>query len=261
MRISTHNNQVATNQLFDQSIPFRLFGAQHGLIIALTILASVLIPVLANRYLMIRQRLQLAQIWALAMSLSVVGWVVIEVAVGEFDMQKDLPLNICNSAALLAPVLMWKPTLRMHEVLYFAVLAGTLQAVLTPDLPYGFPHYGFFRYWVVHSGLVAYVIYVTWSLKLFPDIRGLFRAFGWLNLYAAVMFVLNLLIGSNYMYLMRKPETPSLLDMFGPWPWYILVCELAALVIFFIVWTPVVLRSRRADTRTGDGCNVSERGT
>ncbi len=223
----------------------------------LTILVSVLLPVLANRYLTIRQRLQMSQIFAVAISLSVVGWVAIEIAVGEFDLQQDLPLDICYSAALLAPVLMWKPTLRMHELLYFAVLAGTLQAVLTPDLMYGFPHYSFFRYWVVHSGLVAYVIYVTWSLKLFPDIRGLFRAFGWLNLYAAVMFVLNLVIGSNYMFVMRKPETPSLLDLFGPWPWYILVCEFAALGIFVIVWLPVALRSRLAATR--DSCNVSAR--
>lgn len=215
----------------------------------LTILVSVLLPVLANRYLTIRQRLQFSQILAVAISLSVVGWIAIEVAVGEFDMRKDLPLNICYSAAFLLPVLMWKPTLRMHEVLYFTVLAGTVQAVLTPDLVHGFPHYGFFRYWVAHSGLVAYVIYVTWSLKLFPDIRGLFRAFGWLNLYVAVMFVLNLLIGSNYMFVMRKPETPSLLDLFGPWPWYILVCEFVALVIFLIVWLPIVLRSRSAATR------------
>ena len=43
------------------------------------------------------------------------------------------------------------------------------------------------------------------------------------------MFPVNLLLGSNYLYLMRKPFQPSPLDYMGPWPWYIL--GLAALVI------------------------------
>ena len=31
----------------------------------------------------------------------------------------------------------------------------------------------------------------------------------------------RLVLGSNYMYSMRKPETASALDLMGPWPWYL----------------------------------------
>ena len=37
---------------------------------------------------------------------------------------------------------------------------------------------------------------------------------------------------------------PSLLDFFGPWPWYILALEAAALASFFLYYVPFVLIRR-----------------
>ena len=120
------------------------------------------------------------------------------------------------------------------------------RAVLTPDLEEGFPHFGYFAYWIVHSGLVLYVIYGTACLRLIPDRKGVLRTFGWLNLYAAATIGINLLFDTNYMYMMHKPPTPSLLDLFGPWPWYILVCEGAALLLFYLAYLPVAWVGRAA---------------
>jgi len=38
--------------------------------------------------------------------------------------------------------------------------------------------------------------------------------------FAAVAAVGCLTTGGNYMFLRRKPSGGSLLDLFGPWPWY-----------------------------------------
>ena len=48
--------------------------------------------------------------------------------------------------------------------------------------------------------------------------------------------LVNLAVGSNYMFLMRKPDTASLLDLLGPHPVYIFVEELIALTLFILMY-------------------------
>ena len=41
---------------------------------------------------------------------------------------------------------------------------------------------------------------------------------------------------SNYFWLMNKPPAGSLLDLMGPWPWYIFVGEFVALIHFYAAY-------------------------
>ena len=65
------------------------------------------------------------------------------------------------------------------------------------------------------------------------------RTFIWLNLYLLLLIPVNLTLDANYFYLMEKPLNPSILDYFGPWPFYILVCELLAMGFFAIAYVPI----------------------
>jgi uncharacterized membrane protein YwaF len=44
----------------------------------------------------------------------------------------------------------------------------------------------------------------------------------------------------------QKPATPSLLDMLGPWPWYLLAGELIAVLLVLLLYLPFALADRRA---------------
>lgn len=234
------------NAFLEYNTLFTTFGAQHLLMLAFTAAASWALPLYANRFLSEDRRLLVARAMALGLSLTVVLWIAIRIVLGDFDRTTDLPLDVCNLAALLIPFLMWKPSKRVHEILYFLVLVGTLQATLTPHLFNGFPNFTFIKYWIVHGGLIVYVVYITASFKFFPDRRSLLKAFAWLHVYAVGVFIANLLLGSNYFYIMRKPPTASLLDVLGPWPWYLLVCEGLAFVLFLLVYAPVWFLRRQS---------------
>jgi hypothetical integral membrane protein (TIGR02206 family) len=62
--------------------------------------------------------------------------------------------------------------------------------------------------------------------------------------WAAVAAASNALTGGNYMFLAERPETASLLDYLGSWPWYILGAALLALAMFALLDIP--FRRRRA---------------
>lgn len=65
-----------------------------------------------------------------------------------------------------------------------------------------------------------------------------------------VVGAINTLIGNNHLFIAHKPETASLIDDLGPWPWYILVLEGVGLVLFTLLYVPFALndfsRRRRA---------------
>jgi uncharacterized membrane protein YwaF len=58
--------------------------------------------------------------------------------------------------------------------------------------------------------------------------------------------VVNLLVGSNYLYLRHTPDVPNLLDLLGAWPWYIVAAAVLALLIFTGLDLPFSMRRRRA---------------
>ena len=225
---------------FSVDIPFESFGRTHSLtLLVFALLLGILI--VASKRLSDRQNLLLGRLLSVFMSVSVMVWAGLHVVFERFNTAIDLPLSICNLFALLAPLLFWNPSHRRLEIIYFMVMCGTLQAIVTPDLYVGFPGYGFFKYWIVHIGLVLIVIHHLLSFKLYPRPKAMIAAFVWLNIYLLSLVPINFWLDANYFYLMEKPVNPSILDYFGPWPWYILVTEGLAFVFFAIAYVPIAI--------------------
>jgi len=220
-------------------IPFNAFGQTHMITLLVSVVLLTLLVVIGRR-LSRQQNLWVGRCIALFLALTVVAYSALNIGFKRFDIATDLPLSTCNLFAILAPWLFWNPNRKLFEILYFLTIAGTLQAVITPDLYVGFPTYGFFKYWITHVGLVILVIHYLLSFELYPTAKGILRTFGWLNIYILALVPINLLLDANYFYLMAKPVNTSILDFFGPWPIYILVTELLAMGFFALAYLPVL---------------------
>jgi uncharacterized membrane protein YwaF len=88
---------------------------------------------------------------------------------------------------------------------------------------------------------VILVIHHLLAFQLIPQATGMVRTFVWLNLYLLALVPVNLILDANYFYMMDKPINPSILDYFGDWPFYILVCEVLAMGFFAIAYVPIIL--------------------
>ena len=153
-----------------------------------------------------------------------------------------LPLHVCGItifAAIAVLVFRWQMA---YEITYFWGIAGATNAVVTPQLDVGYPQYRFFQYFIMHGGIVAAALFATWGLGMRPTKRSVLRVFVLLNLMAIVATGINLMLGTNYMFLSQPPVTKSPF-FFAPWPWYLLILEGMALILFFLLFIPFEIQT------------------
>jgi hypothetical integral membrane protein (TIGR02206 family) len=170
-------------------------------------------------------------------------WVFLAAGGGEPGQRvQPLPLQLCDVAILVAAAALWTRRQALVEVTYFWALAGTIQALLTPDLPQHFPSYPYLQYYVAHGGVVAAALVLVVGLRLHPRPWAVVRVAGLTVAYAAFVGVVDAVTGADYMFLRGKPPSPTPLDLLGPWPVYIFGAALIGLVLFAVLDAPFRLR-------------------
>ena len=170
------------------------------------------------------------------MSLMVFSYHIYHILYSNYSIQTDLPLYLCSLLAIIMPIYTCRARYWMFEILVFWVIAGTLNAVITPDISEGFPGFDYFRYWVVHLGLLFIIFYSVFVLKMRPRLKSVLKSFLALQVYVMGMVIVNYLLDANYFYLNEKPKSATLLDYFGDWPYYILVTQLIVVPLFLVIY-------------------------
>lgn len=164
---------------------------------------------------------------------------------GTWSMSYALPFQLCDVAAIVSAAALWSRRPLLVELTYFWGLAGTANGLITPDVSDHFPSFGFIQYFVAHGAIVAAGLLLVIGLKIAPRPGAVLRVFG-LTLGLLVLdAVINLVTGGNYMYLRHAPGAHSLLDVIGPWPWYIVAAAALALFLFAILDLPFSVSRRR----------------
>lgn len=163
---------------------------------------------------------------------------------GIWSVRLYLPLHLSDAATVVAVLALWTARPLLVELTYFWGLTGALQATLTPDLGHAFPDVLFLTYFVSHGGVVVAALLLVAGRRIRPRAGAVARAFLATLALAATAAAASLATGGNYMYLRRKPPD-SLLDVMGPWPWYIVTAGLLAAAMFAVLAAPFRDRERR----------------
>lgn len=188
---------------------------------------------------------------AVVLAVDAAVFVATPVALHTWTVQRSIPLSLCDIALIVAAFATWWPQRQLLvELTYFWGLAGTLQAVATPDLTVGFPHIEFFEFVVGHLGIVIAALFLVVGLRRRPRRGAVPRVWLITAAYTAVTGAFDALTGSNYFFLARPPGSTTLLSALGPWPWYIVSAAPLAYVLLLVLDLPF-RRSRRAEPPAG----------
>jgi hypothetical integral membrane protein (TIGR02206 family) len=224
--------------------PFEFLGTAHLGALAALVLLNLVIIRLRDAGDRTKTRVRWTLAWVLW--LNEFAWHYWNYSVGRWSIQTMLPLHLCSVLVWLGGLMLATKSYRIYEFMYFMGIGGALQAVMTPDIGiYGFPHFRFFQTFISHGLIITAAIYMTVVEGFRPTWRSMLRVAIWMNIYALIIYFVNSAIGSNYLMINHKPETPSLLDLLPEWPVYILYMELIGVISMLLLYFPFALKDLR----------------
>jgi hypothetical integral membrane protein (TIGR02206 family) len=226
----------------DAAQAFRPYGLAHLIVIALTVALPFVLATFVRRTRWPRSERLVGQLLAAMLLVNYAGYEIYLAFTVGLEWKKALPFQLCDWAMIAILVALLTGRARWLEVAYFWGIGGTLQAILTPDLKYAFPNIRFITFFVAHSGIVIAIAFVMIMKKYRPHWFSIVRVFLWSELYFVLTFIVDLLTGENYGYLLHQPAAASLLDALSHERLvYILEMHLLALIFFVVLYLPFAL--------------------
>jgi hypothetical integral membrane protein (TIGR02206 family) len=222
--------------------PFHPYGVAHLLVIFLTIAVPFALAALVR---WIKSSLiERIIVGALSLALVVNYFIYLSLVrqFGAVSWEQLLPLQLCDWAMAVIIIAMWTRRPRWFEVAYFWGIGGTVQAVLTPNLAFGFPDFRFFSFFVSHCGIIIGVIFLMLVHQLRPRALSIVRVFAWTELYFIITLAADKFTGFNYGFLLHKPEAKTLLNILSDYrPLYLFQMHLLALAFFVVLYLPFAI--------------------
>lgn len=187
-----------------------------------------------------------ARLMGVGLILNLVVWQIVEIHGGAWHASGDLMVDLCPLANVVTAIALWNPRPLLVELSYFWTCAGTIQGILQPDERWHWPSYFYFQFYIDHSGAVIAALFLIIGLRHTPRPGAVWRAFAFTVAFATIARVVDVVTDGNYLYLRDKGPAGTLLDLMGPWPWYIATGTVVALLLFFALDTPFRIARRRA---------------
>ena len=163
-----------------------------------------------------------------------------------------LPLHLCSINIFVIAYHSFKPNRLLDSILYTVCIPGALAALLFPSwtsLPLGnFMHIHSFT---VHILLALYPIVLTCGGDIRPKVQDIPKCVGILMAAALPIYLINLLLGTNFMFLMEADANNPLFifkQLFGSHIWGFPIIIAGILIVMF---TPWYLYDKRLEKRNG----------
>ena len=221
---------------------FQPYGLPHLTVIFLTIVLPFALAAIVWRTKSQRLEKMIISVLSAVLILNYVVYLIFIRSRGMVDWQHMLPMQMCDWGMVVVIVAMWKGGQRWFEVAYFWGIGGTLQAVLTPNLSFGFPDWRFISFFTSHSTIIVGVVFLMLTRGYRPYPLSIVRVWLWSEFYFVVTLVIDKLTDVNYGFLLHKPEAFSILSFLSDsWSLYLLQLHAVALLFFLGLYAPFAI--------------------
>ncbi|MEI6728610.1 MAG: TIGR02206 family membrane protein [bacterium] len=184
---------------------FVLFGLSHwiGLIgtLALAYLGIVIVKKFPAKLVIIKRVTGL-----ILLSMFIFYQIYIIFITKEWSVSGNLPIHITNFILFFLGFNLIFESQLFFDLSFFWGISGGLLSVIFPDIRNDFPDIYYIFHWVSHAPMIFAVVLGFYPSKLKINFTSLLRAVAFGAVYIAIVYPLNLLLNSNYGYLLSSPE-------------------------------------------------------
>ncbi len=219
---------------------FKLFGTPHLIAMLILVIIWIAIPLIMSRIQNDKTQKRFRYTLATIMAIQHVGYFIWIALIGDFSIN-TLPLHLCGISNILAIVILITKNYTAYELVYFMGIGGAIQAIVTPDVIIQFPHFQFIQTFIHHGGIILVPLYMTFVEGYRPTLKSLGKVFLFVNGYLLVIYIFNLIAGTNYLFLTYPPEDTIIVILeqwFGPSPNYIIGLELVGMISVSLLYIP-----------------------
>lgn len=225
---------------------FSLFGARHLVTLALYIGFAALSCKLykaADE----KKRAQLRGLFAVLL-LADEAFKQIGLQIGGNFNWDYLPLHLCSINIFLIALYAWKPSRLLDNFLYFICIPAATAALLFPtwtSLPAA--NFMFWHSTSVHILLAAYPIMLFSGGDIRPSVRYMGKCFLLLLAMAVPIYCVNLLLDTNFMFLMYAPDGNPLAWFRDHVGYHWIGFPVLLVAVFALMDVPIMLKKRKED--------------
>src|SRR5436305_2808592 len=218
---------------------FQPYGWPHLTVIVLTIGLPFALAAVVHCTRSTRVERAIVALLSAVLVVNYIAYLVFVRSHGISSWQQMLPLQLCDWGMVVVIVAMWTGNQRWFEVAYFWGIGGTLQAVLTPNLRFGFPDWRFISFFTSHCGIIIGVVFLMLTQKYRPYPMSILRTFLWSEFYFVATLIADDINGFNYGFILHHPMSYSYMFFLSDSrPIYFLQMHGVALLFFLGLYSP-----------------------
>jgi hypothetical integral membrane protein (TIGR02206 family) len=154
---------------------------------------------------------------------------------GNWTVQDFLPLHLSNISYFICILVLLNKSQWMFEWSLLLAMPSALNALITPELVWGSSNWHIFEYYFMHSSLILVPLYLMFLMNYKVRILSWWKTFLRAQIVIVFVFLLNLILETNYMFLFYKPIVNNPL-IIGDWPFYIFFVQLIGLLHIVVIY-------------------------
>ncbi|MGR9048431.1 YwaF family protein [Halobacillus faecis] len=147
-----------------------------------------------------------------------------------------LPLHLCGVASLLGVVALLTYNPKLIKITFFIGIMPAAIALITPDIPHGYEHFRFWKFFVHHMAISWTSLFLVVSTKVLIRGKDMLETFFYLIIYSVFIYIFNVFFQTNYLYLNGPPIAGTPLDWMGEGVMYYISLVLTAFFVFSLMY-------------------------